>query len=303
MFSFCKMQGTGNDFVVVDCIENEFQYSLPILAEYLCNRHYGVGADGVIFIYKSENADFKMRIFNSDGSEAEMCGNGVRCFAKYVFEKEMIEKAEFSIETLAGIKKVKLELENNKVVSVEVNMGNPEIDNIKYIIEIEDKQYQVHPINMGNPHAVCFVKNVDEFDVEKVGSIIEDYKYFPNKTNVEFVEIIDKENIKIRVWERGVGETKSCGTGACASAMIAIKEKFIDNKVNVKLKGGKLEINYNKSDETIFLKGPAEKVFEGQIEIWKRGRGHSYKTVPVPIFPDHPKKKKKCWKNQSYMVK
>lgn len=267
MFSFCKMQGTGNDFVVINCIQNEFEYSLPVLAEFLCNRHIGVGADGIILIYESKIADFKMRIFNSDGTEAEMCGNGIRCFAKYVFEKNMTDKTEFSIETLAGIKKVKLELENQKVMSVRVNMGEPEIDNIKYIIEIEEKQYQVHPIGMGNPHAVCFVKNVDEFPVKKIGPILENYKYFPNKTNVEFVEILDGKNIKVRVWERGVGETNSCGTGACASSMIAINEKFTEEKVTVHLKGGKLEVKYDKQKNTIELSGPAEIVFEGKIEM------------------------------------
>ena len=267
MFSFCKMQGTGNDFVVVNCLENEFQYSLPVLAEYLCNRHFGVGADGVIFIYKSEVADFKMRIFNQDGTEAEMCGNGIRCFAKYVFEKNLTDKTEFEIETLAGKKTVKLELENKKVMAVTVNMGAPEFSNLKYIIEIEGQEFIVHPISMGNPHAVCFVKNVDEFPVEKIGPILENYKYFPNKTNVEFVEIRDKNTIKIRVWERGVGETNSCGTGACASTMIAINEKYVSEEVTVELKGGKLEVCYDKESEKISLKGAAEIIFEGALPL------------------------------------
>lgn len=267
MFSFCKMQGTGNDFVVINCIENEFQYSLLVLSQYLCDRHYGVGGDGVIYIYKSDIADLKMRIFNQDGTEAEMCGNGIRCFAKYAFEKNLIHKTEFVIETLAGIKKIKLKLENEKVMAINVDMGIPKISNLKYIIEIGDKQYKVHPISMGNPHAVCFVKNVDDFEVEKVGPIIENYKYFPNKTNVEFVEIIDKKNIKVRVWERGVGQTKSCGTGACASAMIAIMEKFTEDEVTVDLKGGKLQINYNKFGKNVELTGPAEIIFEGHIPL------------------------------------
>ena len=267
MFSFCKMQGTGNDFVIIDCMKNEFEYSLPVLAKYLCDRHYGVGGDGIILIYKSEIADFKMRIFNQDGTEAEMCGNGIRCFAKYVFEKKITDKTDFSIETLAGIKKVKLKLENEKVISVRVNMGEPEFNNLKYIIEIEQKQYEVYPVSMGNPHAVCFVKNVSEFPVEKIGPILENYKYFPKKTNVEFVEIVNNKNIKVRVWERGVGETNSCGTGACASSMIAISEKFTSNELTVELNGGKLNVFYNKEDDTIELAGPAETVFEGQIEM------------------------------------
>ena len=266
MFSFSKMQGTGNDFVIIDCTDNKFEYSLPVLAKYLCDRHYGVGADGVILIYESEIADFKMRIFNQDGTEAEMCGNGIRCFSKYVFEKHKIDKTYFLVETLAGIKKVKLNLENEKVMTVEVNMGEPVIDNIKYMIEIEEKQYLVYPISMGNPHVICFVKDVDNFEVEKIGPIIENYKYFANKTNVEFVQIIDENNIKVRVWERGVGETNSCGTGACASTMIAINEKLTENEVTVNLKGGKLDIKYNEEEGNVYLKGPAEIVFEGKIE-------------------------------------
>lgn len=267
MFSFCKMHGTGNDFVVIDCTENEFEYSLPILAKYICDRHYGVGGDGIILIYESEVADFKMRILNSDGTEAEMCGNGIRCFAKYVFEKNKTQKTEFFIETLAGIKKVKLNLENQKVVSVEVNMGEPVISNIKYMVEVDKMQYLLYPVSIGNPHAICFVKDVEEVDIEKIGPILENYKYFPNKTNVEFVQIIDKKNIKIRVWERGVGETNSCGTGACSSAIIAINEGLIENNVTVELKGGKLEVKYNEKDNSVELKGTAEMVFEGKIKM------------------------------------
>ncbi len=267
MFSFYKMQGTGNDFVLIDCLDNQFEYSLPVLAKYLCDRHYGVGADGIILVEESSTADFKMRIFNHDGTEAEMCGNGIRCLAKYVFEKNKIEKTEFSIETLAGIKSVKLELEGEKVISVTVNMGEVVLDYLKYIIEIDGKQFQVYPISMGNPHAVVFVKNVEEVEVEKIGPILENYKYFPNKTNVEFVQILDRKNIKVRVWERGVGETNSCGTGACASSMIAINEKFTESEVTVDLKGGKLQSCYDKSENSIMLKGPAEIVFEGTIEM------------------------------------
>lgn len=267
MFSFCKMQGTGNDFVLIDCINQKFEYSLPILAKFLCNRHYGVGADGIILIYKSNKAELKMRIFNSDGTEAEMCGNGIRCFAKYVFEKNLITEKEFFIETLAGIKKVKLDLEHKKVLSVEVNMGEPNVDNIKYIIEIENKQYQIYPVSMGNPHAVCFVQDVEKIDIAKIGKIIENYKYFPNKTNVEFVQIIDRENIKVRVWERGVGETNSCGTGACASSIIAIKEKYVNDNLKVNLVGGNLKIDYDRLKKDIYLTGNAEIVFEGKIEM------------------------------------
>ncbi len=266
MFSFSKMQGTGNDFVVINCMENQFKYSLPVISEYLCNRHYGVGADGVIFLDKSEEQDFKMRIFNSDGTEAEMCGNGIRCLAKYVYENGLTDKTEFTVETLAGAKKIELELEEKRLAYVKVNMGNPEVEHIQYMIEIEDKAYYVYPVSMGNPHAVCFVKDVENFDVAKIGSILENYKYFPNKTNVEFVQILDEENIRVRVWERGVGETNGCGTGACASCMIAIQEKYTKNDVTVNLKGGKLQIHYDKEKNEMILKGEAEKVFDGKIE-------------------------------------
>ncbi len=266
MFSFCKMQATGNDFIMVDCQENEFEYSLPVLSQFLCDRHYGVGADGVILIEPSEIADFKMRIFNADGSEAEMCGNGIRCLAKYVFEKGKVTQNTFLIETLGGVKKIELSLEGQRVSSIKVNMGESEIEYLKYIIEIEEKQYQVYPISMGNPHAVCFVKDVDGFAVDKIGPILEQYKYFPNKTNVEFVEILDDKNIKLRVWERGVGETNSCGTGACASAVVAMNEKLVADSVTVNLKGGKLQVEYDKANHEVYLMGEAELVFEGSME-------------------------------------
>ena len=267
MFSFYKMQGTGNDFIVLDCIDNKFEYSLPVLSKYLCDRHYGVGADGVILIYESEIADFKMKIFNHDGTEAEMCGNGIRCFAKYVYEKNRINKTEFLIETLAGIKKVKLNLENEKVLSVQVNMGEPQISNLKHLVEIDKIQYLLYPVSIGNPHAVCFVEDVENVDVEKIGPILENYKYFPNKTNVEFVQIIDKNNIKVRVWERGVGETNSCGTGSCASSIVCINENLTENLVTVQLKGGNLNVQYNKENNNLKLIGTAEEVFEGKIEM------------------------------------
>ena len=266
MFSFCKMQATGNDFVIVDCFKNVFEYSFPILVTFLCDRHYGVGADGVIFVQESKIADFKMRIFNSDGSEAEMCGNGIRCFAKYVYESGLTEKEEFLVETLAGSKMVKLDIENKKVMNINCNMGSADMPNIHYMIEIEDKVYQISPVSMGNPHAVCFVKNVEAVDVPKVGSKIENYKYFPNKTNVEFVEIVDCNKIKVRVWERGVGETKSCGTGACASVAIARKEGLLSENVEVSLKGGRLQVSSDKDLENIMLCGEAELVFVGEIE-------------------------------------
>ncbi len=273
MFSFTKMQATGNDFVIINYLENKLEYSYKLLAEFICDRHYGVGADGILIIEQSKIADFKMKIFNKDGSEAEMCGNGIRCFAKYVYEKRLTDKEEFTIETLAGVKNVKLQIEGQTVVSVEVHMGEPifELEKIPVIYlennysgKIYIENIEIYPVSIGNPHAVCFVDNIDKINIEKYGKLIEDYKYFPNKTNVEFVQIIDDEHIKVRVWERGVGETLSCGTGACAAAVISNKYKSTKSELTVDLLGGKLKISYN---DIIKLKGTAEIVFEGSILI------------------------------------
>ncbi len=274
MIVFTKMQGIGNDFIVIENLKNEIIYSYQKLSKYLCNRNFGIGADGVLYIEKSEIADFKMRIFNSDGTEAEMCGNGIRCFAKYLYENKILEKTEMNIETLAGVKKIKLILEGKKVSLVQVNMGKPcfEYDKIPVFykeneegVKIDNKL--VYPISMGNPHAVCFVNSVENINIEKEGSLIEKYKYFPNKTNVEFVEIIGRNKIKVRVWERGVGETLACGTGACAAAVISNIKKNLEDKIEVKLKGGILKIEYDKKSELVYLKGEAEKVFVGKIDI------------------------------------
>ncbi len=282
MFFFSKMQATGNDFIVINNLENEFQYSFKLLAKYLCDRHFGVGADGILILDKGTNADYKMKIFNQDGSEAEMCGNGIRCFAKYLYEKKIVKDTEFEIETLAGIRKVKLEVEGNTVVLVGVNIGKPifEFDEIsvyyengskstydeKYLFEgIQIEEFTVYPISMGNPHCVCFVDNVDEIDIEKVGKLVENYKYFPNKTNVEFVQIKNDSTIKVRVWERGVGETLACGTGACSSAVISNLYKSTKSEVIVELRGGNLKVNYD--GENVFMQGNAEFIYEGKMNI------------------------------------
>lgn len=273
MFYFSKMQATGNDFIIIDYLENKLEYSYKLLAQFLCDRHYGVGSDGLLVIEKSLIADIKMRIFNKDGSEAEMCGNGIRCLAKYVYEKKIVKKETFYIETLAGIRKIKLNIEGNTVISIEVEMGTPIFDLNKipviylennYNGKIHINNFDVYPVSIGNPHAVCFVNDIDNFDVKKYGKMIEEYKYFPNKINVEFVEILDENKIKIRVWERGNGETYSCGTGACASAVICSKYKSTKSELTVELLGGKLEILY---DNFLKLRGSAENIFEGKIFI------------------------------------
>lgn len=281
MFFFSKMQATGNDFIVVNNLENEFQYSFKLLSKYLCDRHFGVGADGVLILDKGNKADYKMRIFNYDGTEAEMCGNGIRCFAKYLYEKKIVKDSEFVIETLSGIKKVKLEIEGNTVVLVEVDMGEPSFNfneigvyyennaidtyNEEKFKGIQINEFTVFPISMGNPHCVCFVDNVDEIDIEKTGKLIENYKYFSNKTNVEFVEIKNNSTIKVRVWERGVGETLSCGTGACSSAIISNLYKYTESEMIVDLRGGNLKVKY--TGERVLLQGSAEFVYEGEMNI------------------------------------
>ena len=271
MINFTKMHGIGNDFIIINNLENRILYSYSKLAEYLCNRNFGIGADGVIFTENSSSADFKMRIFNSDGSEAEMCGNGIRCFAKYLYENKLVQKSEILIETLAGIKNIKLIFEEKAISYIRVDMGEPCFDYEKIPVLCSDKReyleiegIELYPISMGNPHVVCFLEDIDNIDIKKYGKTIENYKYFPNKTNVEFVEILNKNTIKIRVWERGVGETLACGTGACAAAIISQRNKGLENKINVKLKGGNLTIEYNKS---VFLEGEAEEIFKGEIKI------------------------------------
>ena len=282
MISFCKMQATGNDFIIINCLTDKFRYSYSMLAQILCNRKYGIGADGVIFLNNSNKVKFKMTIFNSDGSEAEMCGNGIRCLAKYIYDNGFIKERNFQIETLAGLKDIELIVENKTVIGIKVDIGNPifeynkipvifpnvmnkEIKNIR--IDIDKNTYELFVISMGNPHAVCFVDNLDKINLEKIGAIVENYKYFPNKTNVEFVQILDKKRIKLVVWERGVGRTLSCGTGACAASVISYLNKFTNNELTVELEGGKLKTIYNKEENRIKLIGNADLVFEGKINI------------------------------------
>ena len=241
MILFSKMQGTGNDFVVINCLNQYFSYNLGNLASFLCNRNFGIGADGVIYIFKSGIADFKMRVFNRDGTEAEMCGNGIRVVGKFLYEKSITTKTFLKIETLAGIKAINLMVENKTVMQIKVNMGIPyfevsripvylpkeELTNQYHVIPIEigNETYLFDLVSVGNPHSVCFVDDLSKVDVEKIGPVVETYKYFPNKTNVEFVQVMDKNNIRIKVWERGVGRTISCGTGACACRCLRYKEK------------------------------------------------------------------------------
>lgn len=274
---FTKMHGIGNDYIYIDVAKNRdlkeifTRYSIGALVRYLSNRNFGIGGDGVIFIEKSMIADFKMRIFNSDGTEAEMCGNGIRCFAKYIYDQKLTEKDILKIETLAGIKEVKKEkhiLEPSKetIEQYVVNMGKPIISG-NLSISVLDKNIQLTKILIGNPHAVIFTKDIENIPIKKYGPLIENHRYFPQKTNVEFVEILENNLIKMRVWERGSGETFACGTGSCAAVIAGVSNNLIKRDVKVLLRGGELDINWDKKTNNIYMKGMATKVYDGIMEI------------------------------------
>ena len=275
--NFWKMHGLGNDYIVIDNRGGELsEEELPDLAIKLCKRRVGIGADGLLLVCNSRVADAKMRIFNSDGTEAEMCGNGIRCFAKYCFENGIAKKNVISVETLAGIKELYLKVEGGAVTSVRVNMGAPcfEAEKIPIIgngtfinkpLDVDGKILMATALSMGNPHCVIFVNNIDNYPVDAIGPKIEDHKLFPKRTNVEFVQVISRKRLKVRVWERGVGETLACGTGACASVVAAKVLGKVEEEAIVELPGGKLIVEYK--GNVVFMEGPAEKVFEGKMSI------------------------------------
>lgn len=276
MIKFTKMHGLGNDYVYIDAINQKIENESS-LAKFVSNRHFGIGSDGLILICKSDIADFKMRMFNSDGSEAEMCGNGIRCVGKFVYDKGLTDKTIVKIETLAGIKILVLNTKDGKVETARVDMGEPilEAEKIPVIskeqpvknleLEAENKKFKFTCVSMGNPHAITIVENTKEFDVEKYGKILEVDKAFPKKANIEFAQIIDKENIKMRVWERGAGETLACGTGACATAVACNLNGLTGKKVNIELLGGTLNIEWNEKDNHVYMTGPAVTVFDGEL--------------------------------------
>lgn len=272
MIYFTKMHGIGNDYVYIDNINQNIKNE-GLLAMRISNRHFGVGSDGLILICESNIADFKMKMYNSDGSEAEMCGNGIRCFGKFVYDKKLTNKTELSVETLAGIKNLKLNVENESVKSIQVDMGEPILDSkkipvisnespvINLKLNIYDKNFKFSCVSMGNPHAVTIVEDIEKFDVKKYGEVIEKYEVFPQKTNVEFIEIIDKKHIKMRVWERGTGETLACGTGACAAAVACNLNKLTERNVTVELLGGNLKIKWCEDNNHVYMLGEAKTVF------------------------------------------
>ncbi len=279
MIKFTKMHGLGNDYVYIYCNNcNSLTKNISSLARFVSNRHFGIGSDGLILISDSQIADFKMRIFNSDGSEAKMCGNGIRCVGKFVYDKHLTTKENITIETLSGVKNLQLNVENEKVKTVKVDMGKPilEAEKIPVISDMNiaqglkltaiDKDFYVDCISMGNLHAVTKVENLGNFEIEKYGPVLENDKHFPDRANIEFIEVIDRKNVKMRVWERGSGETLACGTGACSVAVSCILNRLTENKINVELLGGTLKIEWNENNKHIYMTGPAETVYEGEFE-------------------------------------
>ena len=273
---FTKMQGIGNDYIYVNCFEETVR-NPGMLARRMSRRHYGVGADGLVLIEPSDVADFGMRIFNSDGSEAEMCGNASRCVGKYVYERGLTDKTSLTLMTGSGLKTLNLNVRDGRVRSVRVDMGTPELSPrmipvdlpgevvLGHRLELGSLVYSLHCVSMGNPHCVLFVNNPDGADVEHIGPLLENYPIFPNRTNVEFVQVEDRQHIRLRVWERGAGETLACGTGACAALVASVLTGRADRNATVELSGGELEVSWSAEDNHVYQEGGAEFVFDG---VW-----------------------------------
>lgn len=270
------MHGCGNDYVYVNClkekVENPEEVSIKV-----SDRHFGVGSDGLILIHPSEVADFRMAMYNADGSEGNMCGNGVRCVGKYVYDYGLTDKTNVAIETKSGIKYLELFIEDGKVATVKVDMGSPIVaakdvpvifEKEKMIgekVEVEGKEYEMTCVSMGNPHAIVWVDETKGLELEKIGPAFENHKMFPERVNTEFVQILSRQEVNMRVWERGSGETWACGTGACATAVACILNGKTDNEVLVHLLGGDLKIQYDQEKNTVFMTGPATTVFDGEL--------------------------------------
>ena len=277
---FTKMQGCGNDYVYVDCTKDELENPSAV-AVFVSNRNFGIGSDGMILIKPSKRADFEMDMYNADGSRGMMCGNGIRCVAKYVYDHGLTEKKELAIDTPSGVRFLKLFVRDGKVESVSVDMGVPALDvrkipviypkeqMIEEPLEVDGRIYHVTCISMGNPHCVIFVdEDVREMDLTSIGPKFETHSVFPHGVNTEFVNVIDREHLRMRVWERGSGETLACGTGACAAAVAAMKTELCEHRVEVALLGGSLTIEYgNRHDSHVMMEGPAVEVFTGEITI------------------------------------
>ena len=276
---FTKMHGIGNDYIYVNCFEEKVDNPEKV-SIYVSDRRKGIGSDGLVMIMPSDKADFRMRIFNADGSEAMMCGNATRCIGKYVYDKGLTDKTEITLETNSGIKFLTLFPENGKVEFVEVDMGKAILtpkdipvnsDKESFIsepVEVDGKEYKITCVSMGNPHAIVYMDDIKDLELEKIGPSFENHKLFPDRINTEFIEVIDSHTLNMRVWERGSGETFACGTGACASVVASVLNGYCnhDEEVTVHLRGGDLKITWN-SDGTVIMKGPAALICDGDIDV------------------------------------
>lgn len=273
---FTKMQGLGNDYVYVNCFREKIA-DPSRLAVKISDRHFGVGSDGLILINPSDKADFEMEMYNADGSRGEMCGNGIRCVAKYVYDYGLTDQTSISVETLGGIKYLDLTVKDGKAVLVKVDMGKPELspEKIPVVsagekvvdepIDVDGQNYRMTCVSMGNPHAVVYVDcDVRNLPLEEIGPKFENHERFPNRVNTEFVRVLDRRTVEMRVWERGSGETLACGTGACAVAVSCVLNGLTEDEVTVKLLGGDLQIKWDREKDTVFMTGPAEVVFDGE---------------------------------------
>ena len=274
---FTKMHGLGNDYIYINGFE-EIVADPGELAIKVSDRHFGIGSDGIVLIMPSDSCDFRMRMFNNDGSEAEMCGNASRCVAKYVYDFGLTDKEEITLETLAGVKILKMQIIDGKVDTVTVNMGAPIIKaaDIPVIsskdqvvdepLVIEGTEYRITCVSMGNPHCISYIDDIRAFNLETIGPKIENHEIFPKRINAEFAKVVDRKNIDMRVWERGSGETLACGTGACATLVASVLNDYTDRKATLHLLGGDLEIEWNEADNNVYMTGPATTVFQGEIE-------------------------------------
>lgn len=272
---FTKMQGLGNDYVYVNCFEETVAYPSETAVQ-VSDRHFGIGADGLILIKPSTKADFEMEMYNADGSRGEMCGNGIRCVAKYVYDYGLTDQTHISIETLGGIKYLDLIVEEGRARLVKVDMGRPVLEAgqipiiglgnrvLDKLIRVDDVEYHMTGVSMGNPHGVVFLDDVKNLEIEKIGPLFEHHECFPNRINTEFVHVLDRRTAEMRVWERGSGETLACGTGACAVAVACVLNGFTEEEVTVKLLGGELQIRWDREKDRVYMTGPAEVVFDGE---------------------------------------
>lgn len=275
---FTKMHGLGNDYVYVNCLKEHIE-NPPAAARFISDRHFGIGSDGLIMINPSKKADFEMEMYNADGSRAEMCGNGIRCVAKFVYDKGLTDKTDISVISCGKVKYLHLFLQDGQVDMVRVNMGAPELkaalvpvvcerqQAVDETIHVQGLDYKMTCVSMGNPHAVVFMDGVKELDIEQIGPHFENHERFPRRTNTEFVEVLDRQTVLMRVWERGTGETLACGTGACATVVACVLNGLTQETVTVKLLGGELKITWDREANLVYMTGPAATVFEGAMDI------------------------------------